>query len=66
MEWEPEIVVVPTAWSKGKEPDLKAARASAIWPDAELEDFTKEKLEARLPVLLAELKAIVENLGMEY
>ena len=49
---------------EGKEPDLEAARSCAIWPDAELSDFTEEKLNARLPELLAELKSIVEDLGM--
>ena len=61
-----EIVKIATKYSKGKEPDLEAARACAIWPDAELKDFTKENLEARLPKLLKELKKIVENLGMTY
>jgi hypothetical protein len=51
---------------EGKEPDLKAARACAIWPEASLEDFTEEKLEARLSALLAELRKIVESFGMTY
>jgi hypothetical protein len=65
-EYPTEIVRVPVAWSKGKDPDLEAARKSAIWPDAELKDFTREKLEARLPDLLKELKETVERLGMTY
>lgn len=49
-----------------KIPDLEAARSSAIWDDAELEDFTEEKLNARLPVLMQEFKQIVESFGFEY
>jgi len=55
-----------SAYGEGKTPDLEAARACALWEDATLEDFTKEKLEARLPMILANLKRIVETLGMEY
>lgn len=51
---------------EGKTPDLEAARRSAIWPDATLEDFTKEKLEARLPNLIAEFKITMENLGFVF
>lgn len=51
---------------KGKEPDLEAARSCAIWPEATLEDFTEEKLLARLPALMQEFKAAVEALGFEY
>ena len=57
----------PTAWGEGKEPDLKAARSCAIWPDATLEDFTKEKLEARLPGMLKEFnKDMRELFGAEW
>ena len=51
---------------EGKEPDLEAACRCAVWPEAELEDFTEEKLQARLPVLMEEFKAAVESLGMVY
>lgn len=61
-----QVIKTPIAWSEGKEPDLQAARASAIWPGAELKDFTEEKLTARLPELLKELKCVVESLGMTY
>ena len=64
-DWE--IEKVPTAWSEGKEPDLEAARASAIWPDATLEQLQdEEQLKARLPGLLAEFRAAVESLGFEW
>ena len=49
-----------------KEPDLDAARSSAVWPDAELEDFTKDKLNARLPALMEEFQAAMEELGFTY
>lgn len=49
-----------------KEGNLEYARSSAVWPAAELSDFTKEKLEARLPALLAEFRHDVESLGFVY
>lgn len=62
-----EIEKVPIAWSEGKEPDLKAARETAIWPDATLEQLQdEEQLKARLPGLLAEFRAAVESLGFEW
>jgi hypothetical protein len=52
---------------EGKEPDLEAARRSAVWPDATLEDFTKEKLEARLPGFMEsfkrEVNGFMESIG---
>lgn len=47
--------------------NLENARSSAVWPDATLEDLKdKQKLAARLPVLLAEFQQAVESLGLEY
>ena len=61
------IEKVPIAWSDGKEPDLEAARKTAIWPDATLEQLQdEEQLKARLPGLLAEFRAAVESLGFEW
>lgn len=57
---------IPTSWGKGKDADLAAARSCALWPEAELKDFTKENLEARLPKILEELKEIVESFGFVY
>lgn len=51
---------------EGKEPNLEAARSSACWPDAKLEDFTKEKLEARLPELLKQFKKDILEAGIDW
>jgi len=40
-----------------KELNLEAARASAIWAEAELKDFTEANLIARLPGLMDQFKA---------
>ena len=55
-------------WGKpgNKDPDLEAARSSAIWPDAELQDFTAAKLSERLAGLLADFENAVKSLGFEY
>jgi len=45
---------------------LEHARNSAVWPEAELEDFTKEKLLERLPTLLQKFRIAVTNAGLEY
>jgi hypothetical protein len=54
-------------FSEGKERDLHAARHCAVWPDATDEDLTasglRERLEARLPALLADFRKDVESLG---
>lgn len=64
-DWK--IEKVPTAWSEGKEPDLEAARKTAIWPDATLEQLQdEEQLKARLPGLLAEFRTAIEGLGFEW
>ena len=50
-----------------KESDLEAARNSAIWPDATLEQLSdKDQLMARLPALMAEFKSDVESLGLTF
>ena len=56
----------PCCNSMAKDPDLIAARSCAVWPEAELEDFTEEKLLARLPALMEEFKTAVEALGLVY
>lgn len=66
-----EIKIV-TAYSKGKERDLDAARRAACWPDAtdaqlcaEPEEL-KAALLARLPALVADFRADMENFGFEW
>lgn len=64
------IVPVPWVYHEGKDRELDWARDSAIWPDATDEELLspdlKEKLEARLPALMLEFKAMIEELGFEY
>lgn len=62
-----ELIQIPTSFGGGKEPDLEAARASAIWPEATLEQLQdKEALLKRLWGLMVEFKEAVESLGFEY
>ncbi len=66
-ELNAEIVMVGHGEpSEGKERDLDGARNCAVWPEAEIEDFTKENLDARLPALMREFKRAIEELGFEY
>lgn len=57
---------------EGKERELDAARRAAIWPDATDEELSvpreelKAALEARLPLVLTELKLVVERFGMTF
>ena len=46
--------------------DLDAARNTAVWPEAELEDFNEGNLLARLPALMKRFKAAIEAQGFEY
>lgn len=49
---------------EGKAPELDAARRTAIWPDATLEQLTsKEALEKHLAEIMPQFKADVEALG---
>ncbi len=64
LTWE--VAKAPASYHEGKEPELDAARRAAIWPDAELADFTRENLEARLPDLLEDFRRDVESLGFTW
>ena len=56
-----------TRKGEGKAIDLEAARSCAIWSDATLDELQdREKLEARLPALLAEFRQAIESLGFTY
>ena len=52
---------------EGKARDLDAARNAAIWPEATDDELTapdlKDRLDARLPALMADFRAAVEELG---
>jgi len=61
-----DIIRTVSSYEDEKIPDLKAARSCAIWPEANLEDFTKEKLEARLEGLLTEFREAMIELGFVY
>jgi len=61
-----KYVSTPVKWAKATTPNLEAARSCAVWPEAELEDFTSENLEARLPSLLEAFQHDVESLGLVY
>ena len=62
-----KIKEVSTGLGEGKEPELESARNSAIWPDATLEQLQdKEQLKKRLPALMEEFKADLEELGFIY
>lgn len=41
--------------------NLDNARSSAIWPDAELKDFTRLNLETRLPGLMNEFHSVIQK-----
>lgn len=62
LEYRPRCRV-----GEGKEIDLEAARSTAIWPEATLEQLqSREALEARLPQLLADFRTAMESLGFIY
>jgi len=67
-ELNPQIVQTGNGEpSEGKPSDLEAARNSAIWADATLEQLQDKKLlEARLPQLMADFKNDIESLGFTY
>lgn len=61
------IVSKPVAWAKAVTPNLEAARSSAVWQDATLEQLQdKDLLQARLNGLLIEFKSDIESLGLIY
>ena len=66
----PEVTAKYVPWvrvGEGKEPNLEAARSSAVWPDATLEQLQdKQQLLERLPALMDEFKKDVESLGFTY
>jgi hypothetical protein len=67
---EHTVILEYKPWYKvgeGKEPDLEAARRSAIWEDATLEQLRdKEALDAHLIELRQEFVKVVESFGFIY
>jgi len=62
-----ELVTLPDDYSLGKTPDLEAARACAVWPEATLEQLQdKEQLLARLPGLIEAFRHDIEALGFTF
>ena len=61
------FIEVPVKWAESIEPNVDAARNSAVWPESTLEQLqNRELLESRLPELISGLKDAVESLGMEF
>jgi hypothetical protein len=64
-----KFVKIATDYSEGKDRDFDAARRCALWPDATDEELSAEPetlkaaLLARLPGLMAEFRAAMENAG---
>lgn len=64
---EYRYVKTPIKWAKAVDPNIEAARNSAVWPDATLGQLQDKKaLEDRLPALMAEFKHDIESLGFIY
>lgn len=62
-----EIKTVPIEFATEVKPDIEAARRSAVWPEATLEQLQdRETLEKRLPSLVAKMKADIESLGFTW
>jgi len=65
VRWKPCGMI-----GKGKERELDAARNAAVWPKATNEELTapdlKKRLAARLPALLADFHADIEELGFTF
>jgi len=66
MNYKYDIVKTVSSYEDEKKPDLEAARISAVWPEAKLSDFTKEKLDARLDGLLFDFQNDILELGFIY
>ena len=59
----PLYYIANTLYHASVSADLDAARYCAIWPEANLEDFTEENLLKRLPALIQEFSRDMEELG---
>lgn len=67
-----EYVKVVTGYSDGKKRELDYARKSAVWPEATDEQLClpreelKALLEARLPMLVANFKQLISDIGFQW
>ena len=63
-----EFIRIPWSWGEGKERDFKAARNSAVWPEATeaelMADDLEDKLKARHPQLMQEFRVAIQTLGL--
>ena len=67
QEFGYEYIKTPYKWAKAEKVDIDAARNSAVWSDATLEQLqSREALEARLPQLVADFADDMELLGFTY
>lgn len=63
---------IPIEFSEGKKRELDKARSAAVWPDATDEELSKEPDELkkalvdRLPKLMVDFRATIENAGFLY
>jgi hypothetical protein len=68
----PKFIKVATSWGEGKARDLDGARRVAVWPDASDEilcsdaDTLRAALVARLPGLVARMRADIERAGLAW
>lgn len=64
---DPMFISKPTQIGEGKIPDIKAARSTAIWPNAPLEQLQdKDALQERLPTLIKHFREDLKELNLVY
>lgn len=66
MNYKYKIIKTIASYEDEQVPNLEHARSSAIWPEAELCDFTEKKLTARLSGLMTGFKESMLELGFTY
>jgi len=65
--YEYEFIKIPIKWCEAIEPNLTAARKSAVWEDATLKQLQNEELlKARLPKLIEDFRKDIEVLGFTF
>ena len=62
-----QLVEVPTKWCEPLEPNIEKAKEVAMWLNATLEELqNKAELMDRVPVLMEQFRADIEELGFTY